>query len=615
MQLASLDIGIFIGFIVLVVGVGVWKSRHETSSESYFLAGRSLQWWLIGVSLIAANISTEQFVGMSGQAADYQGLAPASYEWLAAITLVVVAFFFLPYFLRSGIFTMPEFLEQRYNHVARALMALCMLPILMLLVASVTYAGALTIQTAFHGQTLPGGIPVNVQTGAWLIGVMAATYVACGGLKACAWADLIQGTALIIGGALITYFAFAKLGAAPLSALATTVPLSPEVTDASSGVTKFLAMNSHKLHMVLPQDDVNIPWTALLIGLWIPNFYYWGLNQYITQRVLGSASLREGQRGIVFAAALKLLIPFIIIFPGMIAFNLYSGDMKSAADDMNKAVLSRFAQVKDHDPLVLETFAFDAAFARANPELVSELERYNERVESAVKAGNGRIAAEHKLLGYRFDTAFGLLLSRVLPAGRGLQGFVLAAILGAVVSSIAAMLNAASTIFTLDIFKKYLMRGAGQQTIVLTGRVCVVAIMGVGCLVAPWLGHPRIGSSIFRLIQESQGYIEPGLLAAFTFGLTSRRTPAIAGVLALVLGPVLYGVLHLYVKELAFLNRIAVCYVALLILMGILTWLMPRRDPVPPPPVSGINLESSRSAKVAGVVVVLVTLCLYAIFW
>ena len=201
MQLAPLDIAIFIAFIVLVVGVGIWKSRHEGDSESYFLAGRSLQWWLIGVSLIAANISTEQFVGMSGQAADYQGLAPASYEWLAAITLVVVAFFFLPFFLRAGIFTMPEFLEHRYNHFARALMALCMLPD----PGSAGGSGHLLRRADDpDGVSRPDAcwavVPMNVTTGAWLIGLMAATYVASGGLKACAWADLIQGTALIIGG-------------------------------------------------------------------------------------------------------------------------------------------------------------------------------------------------------------------------------------------------------------------------------------------------------------------------------------------------------------------------------------------------------------------------------
>ncbi len=615
MQLTTVDIFVFIAFIITVVGVGIWKSRHEGDSESYFLAGRGLKWWLIGVSLIAANISTEQFVGMSGQAADYQGLAPASYEWLAAITLVVVAFFFLPFFLRAGIFTMPEFLEHRYNPLARTLMALCMLPILILLVAAVTYSGALTIQTAFHGKTLLGLVPMDVTTGAWLIGLMAGAYVASGGLKACVWADLIQGTALIIGGGIIAWCAFHLLGEAPLASIATTAAMPESLTDTSSGVTKFLALNSHKLHMVLPKDDPNIPWTALLIGLWIPNFYYWGLNQYITQRVLGSASLREGQRGIVFAAALKLLIPFIIIFPGMIAFNLYSQDMKVAGDTMNEPALTRFAEINGQTPLVREVFSYDKNFEKTNAAVAEQMARHNEAVQKIVSDEGVKVELEHKLMGYRFDTAFGLLLSKALPAGCGIQGFVLAAILGAVVSSLAAMINAFATIFSLDIYQKYLARNASQQNIVRTGRICVGSIMVLGCLLAPMLGDPRISNSIFRLIQESQGYISPGLLAAFTFGLISRRVPAMAGVLALILGPILYGLIQIYIPSIAFLNRIAVCYGALLVLMGIMTLIKPRLQPIEIQSGGHLNLETSQSAKIVGVLVVIATLILYAIFW
>jgi SSS family solute:Na+ symporter len=183
MQLHFIDYLIFAVFIVAVVSVGILGSRHEKDSESYFLAGRGLPWWLIGFSLIAANISTEQFVGMSGTAADRLGLAIASYEWLAAITLVVVAFFFLPYFLRAGIYTIPEFLERRFNRLTRSLMAVCMVLIYILLVGAVTYSGALTIETAFHGKWIFGVLPMNVTTGAWFIGIMAAAYVATGGLS------------------------------------------------------------------------------------------------------------------------------------------------------------------------------------------------------------------------------------------------------------------------------------------------------------------------------------------------------------------------------------------------------------------------------------------------
>lgn len=499
MQLHLIDILIFVGFIVAVVAVGILTSRHEKDSESYFLAGRGLPWWLIGFSLIAANISTEQFVGMSGNAADRVGLAIASYEWLAAITLVVVAFFFLPYFLRAGIYTIPEFLEKRFNRATRSIMALCMVLIYVLLVAAVTYSGALTIQTAFAGKKLFGAIPMNVVTGAWLIGLMAGAYVASGGLKACAWADLIQGSALIVGGGVIMYFALATLGATPVSALASTAPVPATLTDTASGTAKFAALNAHKLHMVLPSTDTFLPWTTLLLGLWIPNFYYWGLNQYIVQRTLGSKSLAQGQRGIVFAAGMKLLIPFVIVMPGMIAFNLFSGEMKAEADKQNARVLALLEEAKANPAGKFIVFVGDEAWRKTNPQLAVEVDAINETVKSQV-ARTGAKPQEEKLIGYKYDTAFGFLISRVLSAGSGWQGFVLAALLGAVVSSLAAMLNAASTIFSLDLYRAYIAPNATQTHLVSLGRLSVGGFMVVGCLLAPKLGDPKISNSIFAII-------------------------------------------------------------------------------------------------------------------
>jgi len=207
------DFVVFIAFVVAVIFIGLWKSTgEETHSEhgarDYFLAGRGLTWWLVGFSLIAANISTEQFVGMSGQAANWLGMAIASYEWMAAITLVVVAFVFLPTFLRSGIYTIPEFLEYRYNAFARLVMAIATLVILVgVPTASVIYSGAKVITGNFQGRTIAGLDLGNITVGCWIIGTLAAVYVFAGGLKACAWADLLQGSALIAGGAVILGFA------------------------------------------------------------------------------------------------------------------------------------------------------------------------------------------------------------------------------------------------------------------------------------------------------------------------------------------------------------------------------------------------------------------------
>ena len=198
MELGIADISVFIAFFLIVVGTSMYKSRKEETGEDYFLASRGLVWQLIGISLIAANISSEQFVGMSGQSAGNVGLAIASYEWMAAITLVVVAFFFLPKFLSSGIYTIPEFLEYRYNSTARSLMAFYTMVIYVgVTISAVIYSGGITIYTIFD---------VDMKTSVWAIGIIAALYTTWGGLKAVAWADLFQGSALIIGGAIVLVF-------------------------------------------------------------------------------------------------------------------------------------------------------------------------------------------------------------------------------------------------------------------------------------------------------------------------------------------------------------------------------------------------------------------------
>lgn len=294
MSLNWIDLVAFIVFILFVVVVSMAASRRQQTGRDYFLAGRGLPWWLIGFSLIASNISTEHFVGMAGRGYDL-GLAIASYEWMAAVTLVVVALFFLPRFLRSGIYTIPEFLEYRYGVKARTLMsAYMMLAYIFVALATVLYSGALALEAIFD---------LNTVTGIWLIGILAGIYTIYGGLRAVVWSDLIQGIALIGGGTLVMILAFNRIG----------------------GVEAFLEIGADKLHTILPADHVEMPWVAVFIGgLWIPNLFYWGLNQFIAQRTLAARSLRDGQRGILLAAAIKLIIPFIIVFPGIIAASLFA---------------------------------------------------------------------------------------------------------------------------------------------------------------------------------------------------------------------------------------------------------------------------------------------------
>ncbi len=668
-KILPLDLFIFVVFVLAVVSVGLFKSRGKKGSEDYFLAGRGLSWWLIGFSLIAANISTEQFVGMSGNAASHVGLAIASYEWMAAITLVVVAFGFLPYFLRAGIYTMPEFLEYRFNNAARTFMAAATILIYLLLLGAVTYSGALTIKTL----AFKSGYEISLFTASLIIGLIAMLYVATGGLKACAWADLIQGSALILGGGFIMYFAFQKLGAADSAAAVVNVQTGAvEIKDLSpdtGSLARFWELNSPRMNMFLPANDIVLPWTALLLGLWIPNFYYWGLNQYITQRTLGSASLSQGQKGIVFAAFMKLLIPFVIVIPGIIAFNLYSQQMRAEAIADTTSGLVKFLKANPETKLVQTAHAFteeqvvnwqpgnyvialypdaqalsavksrnpyvlpltqagydavavapftvfvseDRSWKAVNPNLAAEIETFNQETEAAAKAA-GQTTAPEKLIAFKYDTALAQLLGHVLPQGIGLVGFVFAALLGAVVSSLAAMLNAASTIFAMDLYKKLFAPNAEQKSVVLLGRVSVAFFAAVAIFVAPLLGDPQISNSIFTILQEAQGFISPGILAVFVFGLLVRKAPPACGIVGLLTNVAAYGGLKLFVPHLQFLNRMAVCFGLCLVVMAVITAIKPLAQPIEFRQNTTIALEGSKSARLAGVIVVITTLLLYFIF-
>ncbi|MBK1875873.1 sodium:solute symporter family transporter [Pelagicoccus mobilis] len=609
--MSTIDILILVLGLILVIGFGIYKGKSSSGSEGYFLAGRGLPWWLIGFSLIAANISTEQFVGMSGSASDYLGMAIASYEWMAAITLVVVAFVFLPKFLSTGIYTVPEFLEYRYSSFARFVMALItMVTLVVVNISAVIYSGALLITTLYPSlDLLFAGV---------IIALLAAVYVAVGGLKACAWTDLVWGSALIVGGGVITYLAFTMLGQTPISELAYTADIAAAgLTDASSGSEKFFAINSDKLHMVLPRTDENIPWTALVVGLWIPNFFYWGLNQYITQRTLGSKSLAEGQKGIVFAAALKLIVPFVIVFPGIIAFNLFSGDMKEIAADDSKIQEAwvLYEELKD-DPAASGTytlFKYDRAFETAQPEKAAEIAAYNAKVESLAEAAGSSTSKETLLL-YKYDSAFGLLLKRLLPEGSGLLGFVLLAITGAVISSLASMLNAASTIFSMDIYRKYFDKDATDQKLVTVGRVCVAVFVSIGCALTTVLTDPNFGG-IFKFIQEFQGFISPGILGIFVFAFAVKKAPRNCGVAGLITSPVVYGALFFFASDVAFLDRMAITIFSVFLVLGVLTLMNPLKENFKLPNQAAISLESSKIAAILGWCVVFATIGLYIVFW
>ena len=697
MGLYLVDTAVFIVFIASVITIGMLMSRNEKDSESYFLAGRGLSWWLIGFSLIAANISTEQFVGMSGDAAREVGLAIAGYEWLAAVTLVFVAFFFLPKFLRAGIYTIPEFLEQRYNQYARLVMSLfTMMMLVVVNISAVIYSGAKLVDVLVEHPL------VNLQTASIAIGSLAAVYVMFGGLKACAWADLLQGSALIIGGAMVLYFALGALDAADPATIAPSAEIAAEIQDASP-LQKFLTVHDEKLCTIRPADDSKVPWTALIIGLWIPNFFYWGLNQYIMQRTLGSRSLAEGQKGIVFAAAMKLLIPFIVIFPGMMALTLFKEDMQQEArEKTNITSLVRFEHLSGESTGLLDglnehvtqtiekakaqlaasegeakpvIFNMEADFAELYPDVAAKIVAYNKKVASdnglafsvepigpqgvlyffslmgfgpedaepkanpdppsdqevngaivAAASGDKRFDVAKQMIGVDEDAAFPLLIKKLVPPG-GLYGFMVAAIMGAVLSSLASMLNAASTIFSMDLYKRYFVPSTSETSLVFVGRTCVIVFAILGIFVAPHLDHPMFGG-IFSFIQEFQGFISPGILAVFLFGLFVRKASTLAGIIGLIANPIIYGGLKWldkipglgsveWAKQLsnfAFLDRMAVTFFAILAIMTIATLVAPRKELYEFKANTDMNLDSSAGAKIFGTLIILATVALYWIF-
>ena len=453
----TLDYLVFIAYAILILGVGLWVSRdkkgHQKNAEDYFLAGKSLPWWAIGASLIAANISAEQFIGMSGSGFA-SGLAIASYEWMAAITLIIVGKYFLPIFIEKGLYTIPEFVEKRFSTNLKTILAVFWIALYVFVnLTTVLYLGSLAIQTIL-------GIPLIY--GVIGLALFAAAYSLYGGLSAVAWTDVIQVVFLVLGGLVTTYLALNTVsgGEGVWSGLSTVFDAVPE-----------------RFQMILDESNPeykNLPGLGVLVGgMWVANLYYWGFNQYIIQRTLAAKSLREAQKGILLAAFLKIIIPLIVVIPGIAAFVMIN-----------------------------------------DPEIMARL---------------GAVAQEHLPSLAQADKAYPWLL-QFLPMG--LKGVAFAALAAAIVSSLASMLNSTSTIFTMDIYKQYINKTANDKATVNTGRISAFIALVIACIMAPLLGNL---DQAFQFIQEYTGVVSPGILAVFLLGLFWKKTTnkgAIVGALA-----------------------------------------------------------------------------------
>ena len=552
-QLHYWDFVVFLIYFVIVSGYGYWiyqrKRAAETSAKDFFLAEGSLTWWAIGASLIASNISAEQFVGMSGSGFA-MGLAIASYEWMAAATLLVVAVFFLPIFLKNKIYTMPQFLAQRYSPLVATIMAVFWLLVYVFInLTSILYLGAVAVSKV-------AGLDFTLCT----IGLAAfAVVITLGGMKVIGYTDVIQVVVLIFGGLVTTYIAL-DLVAQHFGS-----------SGAMSGLSLLRQNAPDHFHMILQPGQVmmpngkggmedayeKLPGLAVLFGaMWIANLNYWGFNQYITQRALG-ADLPTARSGLLFAAFLKLLMPVIVVLPGIAVFLLH----KEGVDVFRQNMLS---------PL---------------------------------NDGTGAMALVP-------DNAYPVLL-KLLPIG--MKGLAFAALTAAIVASLAGKANSISTIFTLDIYKKFFNRDATEAQQVSTGRIVIIVSMIIGVVVAPQL---RNFGQAFQFVQDFTGLVSPGVVAIFLLGFFWKRTTASAALAGAIATIPVGLLLQEMLTDLPFLHRMGYVFLILVALMMLISLL----DTQGQKRVHSIEVDSSmfRTSQgfAIGMVIVLgIIAALYLIFW
>ena len=478
-NLQMIDYWVFLAYFLLVASYGYWvynrKKKAETTTTDFFLAEGSLTWWAIGASLIASNISAEQFIGMSGNGF-FVGIEVAAYEWLAAIALIIVAVFFMPIYLKNHIYTMPQFLKTRYNETVSMIMTIFWLFLYIFVnLTSILFLGALAINN------LIGGDHFHII----MVGLAVfALVITIGGMKVIGYTDVLQVLVLIIGGLATTWLA--------LDMVSVKFGMGHNIF---SGFNLLMEKADDHFHMILAKPTVDssqeyinkyllLPGIAMYAaGQWIVNLNYWGCNQYITQRALG-ADLNTARTGILFAGFLKLMMPIIVMLPGIAAYVLYQ----------NGALQEQMAP-------------------------------------------GGKFLA---------DNAYSAILT-FLPTG--LKGLSMAALTAAIVASLAGKANSISTIFTLDIYRKYIDKEADDRKLVWIGRLTIVASM-ILAIMLTWNDLLGIGGAgCFTFIQKYTGFISPGVFAIFILGMFWKRTTGAAAVAGVLVGFVLSVFFNEYAPE------------------------------------------------------------------
>lgn len=508
-KFATVDYIIFVIYFFVVAGYGYWIYRKKTAaqntSKDYFLAEGSLTWWAIGASLIASNISAEQFIGMSGNGFEV-GIAVAAYEIIAAVALIIVAVWFIPVYLKNKIFTMPQFLNNRYNETTSLIMAVFWLFLYVFVnLTSILYLGAIAISSLAGGGDTFHFIMVAL--------AVFAVIITLGGMRVIGFTDVIQVVVLIIGGVATTYvaltlvsehFGLGKDVLAGFNALMTDAPehFNMIVEKPGPGATQ----EEINKYLMLPGIGM------YLAGIWIVNLNYWGCNQYITQRALG-ADLNTARKGILFAGFLKLFMPIIVMLPGIAAYVLYK---------------------------------------------------------------NGALQEEMAPGGvFHADNAYSAILG-YLP--NGMKGLALAALTAAIVAGLAGKANSIATIFTLDIYKKYLNKDASEGKMVWVGKLTIIASIVIAVLFT-WNDTLGIGGAGgFTFIQKYTGFISPGVFAMFLLGMFWKRTTGPAAIAGLITGFVLSVFFNEFAVQVfgpetwlytAYLNKFGVYEIPFQICMGL----------------------------------------------
>ncbi|GHB71109.1 sodium transporter [Persicitalea jodogahamensis] len=537
-QLQTLDYVVFFFYFIIVAGYGYWiyhrKKSEAASTTDFFLAEGSLTWWAIGASLIASNISAEQFIGMSGNGFS-MGLAISTYEWMAAATLIIVAVFFMPIYLKNRIFTMPQFLEQRYNKSVSLIMAIFWLALYILVnLTSILYLGALAVS---------GISGLDFDFCMWTLAIFAIV-ITLGGMKVIGYTDVIQVFFLILGGLATTYLA---------------LNLVSDDAGRQGMIEGFKAMTQNHddhFHMIFEKGNPfysQLPGLTVLIGgMWIVNLNYWGCNQYITQRALG-ADLKTARNGILFAAGLKLLMPVIVVLPGIAAYSLYSRGMFQT-------------EMLGPDGMLLP------------------------------------------------DKAYPVLLN-LLPVG--LKGLSFAALTAAVVASLAGKANSISTIFTLDIFKNYIGKNKSEAQLVRTGRIVVVVAMVLAIVVAPYMGIDKKGGFQFiqEMTGLLSPGIFAAFVMGFFWKRTNSAGALFAIVGGFLIALAMHNGFPPFTgwETVPFLDRMGVVFLICVTVMVVLGFVAPGQNKGLEIDVS--MFKTHRSFTIGALVVIAIITFLYAYFW